>query len=329
MAEQVLRQALNKVRVVGIAQESTLEKKSFNDKVTGQPYNCISGDITIKTGEDETHVVSYFAKELTSKGELNKNYKALTTIMNEIVTVADVAQGLTEGEPSKLICQGELGLNEYKGNDGEVKSFPKINGKFSPTRHKDGEFVTEATFDIEGIVKSVRPEIINEDEETGRLKIDLYVPLFKGVVIPLSFITDETVNQTGIDYLTENFTPRSSVNIYGRMVNKSKKIERVVEAGFGQNKTEITYDRTREFAVNGGSLYEEGVHDKQVFNVSLLKEAIANRERHLATIKERETNQPQEQKQAGFGNAPSTPVNTAPQTKPQEDDGLGDLFGED
>lgn len=325
MTEQVLlRQASNKVDVVGVAQESTLEKKVFNDKLTGQPYNAISGDVTIKTSEDETHVVSYFAKELTAKGEANKNYKALTTIMNEIITVADLAQGLVEGEASKLNCQGELSLNEYKGTDGEIKSFPQITGKFSPTRHKEGEFVPKATFDVEGIVKSVRAELINE-EETGRLKVDLYIPLYAGKVIPLSFVTGDSVNQTGIDWLLENFTPRSSVNIYGGMVNKSKKIERVIESAFGANKTETTYERTREFAIIGGVLYEEGTHDKQIFDVKLLKEALANRERHLATIKERES-KPQEQKQAGFGNGETKPP---VDTKPQEDDGLGDLFGED
>lgn len=330
MAEQVLlRQANNKVKVVGVAQESTLESKSFNDKVTGQPYTAISGDITIKTGEDETHIVSYFAKELTTKGELNKNFKALTTIMKEIITVADVAQGLTEGEPSKLICQGELALNEYKGSDGEVKSFVKINGKFSPTRHKDGEFKTEATFDIEGIIKAVRKETVGEDnEETGRLKIDLYVPLYQGKIIPLLFVTDDSVTSQGVDYIEENFLKHTSVNLYGNMVNKSKKIERVVESGFGANKTETTYERLREFAVIGGVLYEEGVHDKQVFEVSLLKEALANRNRLLDTIKEREVASKDQPKQTGFGNAPTTPVNTAPQAT-KEDDGLGDLFGED
>lgn len=329
MAEQLLRQALNKVEVVGIAQESTLELKEFNDKVTGQPYKAISGDITVKINEEETQIVSYFAKELTKKGEPNKNFKALTTIMKELVTVADIAQGLAEGEPARIVCQGELTLNEFKSNDGEIISNPRINGKFSPSRFKGeaNQFQPKAEFDVEGIVaKAVIEETDKDANETGRLKIQLYVPLYGGKVIPLTFVTNETLPQGGKDYLMDNFVKSASVRVYGDLVNKSKKIERVIESGFGENKTDVSYERTREFIATGGTLYEDGVH-KEVFDVSLLKEALANRERYLSTIKESEKAD-DKPKQAGFGNG-SQPTTTAPQNKPSEDDGLEDLFGED
>lgn len=326
MAEQVLRQALNKVDVWGYAQESTLAVKQFNDKQTGQPYTAIMGDVTVKTGEDETHIISYFAKELTKDGAVSKNFKALKTAIEEMVTVADVAQGLATGEPSMLMCQGELSLNEYKGQDGEVKSFVKVNGKFAPSRFK-GEasaFEPKAKFDIEGIVyKTTKPETDKEGEETGRLTIDIYVPLYAGKIVPLSFVTNPALSQTNKDYLEENFVKGASINIYGDLVNKSKKIERVIEAGFGEAKTETTYERVRDFVAIGGSLYESGVH-QQAFDVSLLKEAIANRERFLASLEVKEQ-KPQQEKSAGFGGEkPQTatpPKNTTPD--------IDDLFGED
>jgi len=326
MAEQLLREALNKIEIVGYAQESTLEKKEFKDNI-GKPYTCISGDITVKISEEETQVVSYFAKELTQKGEVNKNYKALTTIMNELVTVADIAQGVSEGEPSRIECQGKLTLNEYKGNDGEVKSFPKISGRYSPTRYKGEakDFNPKAKFDIEGIVKSLKAETDKDENETGRLKIQLYVPLYGGKIIPLTFVTGETLPQGGKDYLTDNFQSRASVRIYGDLVNKSKKIERVIESGFGENKTDVTYERTREFIATGGTLYEEGVH-KEVFDISLLKEALANRERHLSALKEKEKTDDKPKPTAGFGNG-FQPTNAKKNEK--QDDGLDDLFGED
>lgn len=328
MAEQLLREALNKVEVVGIAQESTLEvKKDYKDD-KGQPYTCISGDITVKINEEESHVISYFAKELTKKGEPNKNFKALTTIMNEMITVADVAQGLTEGEPSRIECQGKLTLNEYKGNDGEVKSFPKITGQFSPSRFKGeaSEFEPKATFDIEGIVKATVPETDKDENETGRLKIQLYVPLYGGKVIPLTFVTSESLPQGGKDYLVDNFVSRASVRVKGVIVNKSKKIEREIESGFGENIIETTYERSREFTAVSGVLYEEGVH-KEAFDVSLLKEAIANRNRDLATLKEQVKDDSKQQQKTGFGEDSQPKANTKPQEK--QDDGLDDLFGED
>ena len=332
MAEkaQVLRQALNKVDVWGYAQESTLAVKSFNDKVTGQPYTCIAGDVTIKTGDDETHVIAYFAKELTKDGAVSKNFKSLQTAMEEMVTVADIAQGIATGEPSMLTCQGELALNEFKTQAGEVVSNARINGKFAPSRFKGekSEFTPKAEYTIEGIVyKTVMPEIVN-DEETGRLKIELYVPLYAGKIIPLSFLTLPTLPQNQKDYLEENFTKGASIKIWGKLVNKSKKIERVIEAGFGEDTVETTYERTREFITIGGALYEVGVHDGQVFDTSLLKEAIANRERYLASLVAKDNAPQQQQNTAGFGGATQTAPQTPPQqTAPQND--LDDLFGED
>lgn len=330
MAEQLLREALNKVEVAGFAQESTLERKEMKDKTTGLPYVAIQGDVTVKINEEESHSVSYFAKELTKKGEPNKNFKALTTIMNEMVTIADVAQGLTEGEPSRIECQGKLSLNEYKGNDGNIVSFPKINGQFTPSRFKGDvkDFKPHATFDIEGIVKATVAETDKDENETGRLKIQLYVPLYGGKVVPLNFVTDEKLPQGGKDYLTDNFVSRASVRVYGNIINKEIKIEREVESGFGENKIDVTFERTREFVATGGTLYEEGVH-KEVFDVSLLKEAIANRNRELATLKEQVKD---DKPKAGFGEgsqASKTAPSTAPQANQKKDDGLDDLFGED
>ena len=328
MAEQVLRQALNKVDVWGYAQESTLEEKTFNDKVTGQPYNAISGDVTIKTGEDETHVISYFAKELTKDGAVSKNFKSLKTAMDEMVTVADIAQGFTDGEPSALMCQGELTLNEYKAQDGEVRAFVKVNGKFAPSRFKGerSEFEPKAEYTIEGIVyKNIIAEMDKNDEETGRLKIEIYVPLYKGKIVPLSFVTVPTLPQNQKDYLEENFTKGASIKLWGKLVNKSKKIERVIEAGFGEDTVETTFERVREFITVGGALYEEGVH-KEKFDTSLLKEAIAIRERFLASLEVKEQ-KPQQQQQAGFGG--EAPVKTTTPPANEAKDNLEDLFGED
>ena len=327
MAEQVLRQAFNKVDVWGYAQESTLEVKSFNDKETGQPYKAISGDVTIKTSEDETHVISYFAKELTKEGAVSKNFKSLKTAMDEMVTVADIAQGYADGEPSMLMCQGELSLNEYRGQDGEVKSLVKISGKFAPSRFKGerSEFEPKAEYTIEGIVyKNIIAEIDKDGEETGRLKIEIYVPLYKGKIIPLSFVTKPTLPKNQKDYLEDNFTKGTSIKLWGKLVNKSKKIERVIEAVFGEDTVETTYERVRELLIVGGALYEEGVHN-EVFDTSLLKEAIANRQRFLASLEVKEQKQQAKQK-AGFGE--EAPTKTAPKNN-KIDDNIEDLFGED
>lgn len=323
--EQVLRQAFNQVEISGIAQESTLELKEFVDKSTNLPYKAIIGDVTVKISEDETQVVSYFVKQLTKDGAENKTFKAMNTIMNEMVTMADVAQGYKSGEPSLITCKGRLELNDYMGRDGELKSFPKITGQFSPTRFKGNveEFTPKATFDIEGIMKASATEELKDEQPTGRVKIQLYVPMFGGKIIPLSFVTTNKLKSNDVDYLLDNFVKNASVRIHGLLVNKSKKIEREVALGFGESKIETTYERVREYMVIGGSVYEEG--NKNEFDVSLLKEAVANRDRYLSTLKApAQDNKPANN--VGFGSGFGA---SQSQNNTKDDDGLADLFGED
>lgn len=330
MSEQLLRQAKNEVLLVGQVSESTLEKKEFVDKHTGKPYNVISGDVTIKVSEDESHTVSYFSKELNKDGGKNKGYQALETAMDKLVTIADIAQGYSDGKPSAVVCKGSLGLNEYKGADGNIMSFPKINGSFAPSTVKGEKFEPSATFDIEGIVKKVVKEQV-DGEETGRVKLELYVPLYGGKVVPLGFISDVSVGDDGVDYIEDNFVAKSSINIWGKIINKFKEVTRTKEGGFGQAKEETTTTRIREFAVTGGDLYEEdGKNEKLIFDIKLLKEALANRERDLAALRERESsNSSTTKKNPGFGSSAKNESKANKKVDEDLEDELGDLFGED
>lgn len=326
--EKKLRQADNKVTVVGTLAESTLEIKTFDEKDGSGTYEAIAGDLTIKINEDESHVVFYFQKKFTKEGKINKNFKALTTVMNEYASIADIAQGLKEGEPTKLKANGEIVLNEFYAQD-ELISRPRINGKFSPSRIKDdSDFKPEATFDVEAIIKSVQPEM-EQGEPTGRMKINTYIPTYSSV-IPVTFVTDKNMKPEHVDYVESNFTKGMSIRLYGDFINRSKKIVRVVEAVFGENTEETTYEKVQELAVKGGVPYEEdGANENKIFDLALLKEALTARERHLATLKERaEQKKDEAPKQEGFGTGASTskPSNNVPK---EIANGLGDLFGED
>lgn len=333
MTEQTLRQAKNEVKISGKVAEVDLAVKDFIDKITKQPYKAIMGRVTIKINEEESHAVSYFIKEFTKTGAKNKSYLGLQTFMDKTVSIADIASGLApEGSSPSIVAvnNAQVGLNEYKAADGNIISNLQLSATFPPSEVKNLEnFEPTAEFDIEGIVKSVSLETKKDDdgveEETGRAKINLYVPLYGGAVIPLTLVTDTELGAEGADYATETFTPKTSVNLWGNFVNKSKEIRRKKEGGFGSSKDEVTFVRVRELSVTGGMAYEEDVHTKQIFDVKLLKEALANRERKLATIKEAEAPAPAAKKPNGFSASNTVPKNTNTQTKEQDAE-LDSLF---
>lgn len=328
MAEQTLRQAGNTVKISGKVAEVKLTEKEFIDKNTKQPYTAIMGDVTIKVNDDESHTVKYFIKELTKAGAANKSFLGLKTFMEKTVSIEDIAKGLADEGASPSIVSinnAQIGLNEYKAADGNIISNLQLSATFPPSEIKNLEnFVGKAEFDIEGIVKSVTMEM-KDEEETGRAKIALYVPLYGGAVIPVNLVTSEKLGAEGAEYAVDNFTPKSSINLWGNFVNKHKEIVRKKEGGFGESKEEVTTVRVRELSVTGGTVYEEDIHTKQIFDVKLLKEALANRERKLATIKEAEAPAKKEEKKTGFGAGAST----KPKTEIKTDDDLDNLFGED
>lgn len=298
---KTLRQAENEVVIVGTLVEKNLEVKEFDDRTNGGKYKAMTGNVVIRTGENETHTVRFFAKEKTQKGETSKQFTGLETVNAEYVSVADAAE--KEGVQASVVrVVGTLGLNEYFGQDGKLKQFNQIDGRFI-SRLKDGADSTpKAEFDIEGLVNKVVEEY-KDDEETGRAHIELVVPLYNSKVIPLTFV----VSGEGKDYVVENFTKGSSVRVYGDIVNFRQETKKIIEMGFGKPKEEVTVTFKNENAVTGGTVYEEGIHDGKIFGTDLIQQALVERNKFLEDLKTRsQKNDNKQEQRNSFGSAAKT-----------------------
>lgn len=304
--KQQLREAGNTVTIVGTLVEKNLEVKEFqNRQKVGETYNAITGELHIRTSEHEVHRVRFFSKEFTNAGAESRQFKALQTVQNEYVSVADLAEREdkedAEGNeltPTKLRIRGRMGLNEFYGQDGQLRQYEQIDGQFASRLDADDKTPFGAEFDVEGIVKRVIEEFDKDGEETDRAKIELLMPLYNGRVIPMNFVVGN--EQGGKDYVMDNFEQGSSVRVYGQLKNIREVKTREVEMGFGQNKIEEDVTYVNENSIQGGSVYEESVHDSKIFDLTLLKDANVEREKYLEGLKTRA-----EQRQAQ-GGAPKT-----------------------
>jgi hypothetical protein len=274
-----------------------IENKEISSNGEKRKMDVIMGSITVRTGENELHTVRLYSRELTTKGEKNKMFEGYKTVMNEMVTVTDISEGKApEGaEPTKLRVNGSLSKSEYF-NEGGFNAFLQTQGRFvNRVKTEEGHtFEPKATYDVEGIVISRMPEI-KDGEETGRQKVRLLIPTYNGA-IEEEFISRE---QDG-EYIEENFEVNGTVNLYGAIINYSKKIEKEIEAGFGENKVEISYESVRELGIRGGKVYDED--SNKAFSQEQINALQAKRNEQLAKLEaDFQARQSGGDKKDGFG----------------------------
>lgn len=302
MAEQnTLRQADNEVVVEGLLQEVRIDENK-----TGDGREFIGGEIDIEVSEGSVHTLRVFSMKHKKDGSENGIFKGLKTVKDEYVSIAKV--GRDEADKVR-VNTAQLGVNDYVGGDGQVKTFPQLSTNFINRVQANDVFEPKAEFEVELFVKSVAEETNKEGEETGRIKLKGYVPQFGGSVAPLEFVAEGD----GAEYIRDTYEAGHTVKIYGEIVNKVEITKIKEEVGFGKPKEKIKRNFVREFLITGGSEpYEEenvNAYDSKVINKALterevyLEGLIKKAEEKGKNGKNKGASKKEEKK--GFGNKPS------------------------
>lgn len=275
MAEQnIIREADNVVRI-----EGTLLEVRGGEWKNGEGIGI---ELDIEVAENEVHTVYAMSKYKKKDGTENSIAKGLQTILDEYLTVAKHGR---ENADKVRITQGIITLNEYFGQDKQLHSKPRIITNFVNRLKVDDTFEPKAEFEVEIFVKSVVPEIKN-DEETGRVKINAIIPLYGGRVIPFEFV----VSKEGSQFVEDNYETGSTVRVYGDIINFKEIIEQEVPVAFGKPQKRVTSKSIREYLITGGTEpYDE--EDKNVFSIETIKKAMVERETYLQELKSKSKQQ--------------------------------------
>lgn len=302
-----LREGENVVTMEGLL----LEKRSFSGK-TGDGREYLSATLTIETEQDASqHQVEMFSMKLTRDGSENGIYNSLQTVVDEYKAVADVgreeADKVRIEAPTGTFNNGELGLNDYVGGDGMLRSFPEISATFVNRIPAGETYNPHAKFSVEIMVDSVIPEIKNE-EETGRVRLNGFIPQYGGRVVPFEFV----VNKDGSGYVEDNYQKGDTVTVYGEIINAKEVKESTIVAAFGEDQVRTSTEYVREFEVTGGSepLDED---DLRAFNPEAVQTAMVNREVYLEGLKEKAKQKKKPARRTGFDTTATTskPASTA------------------
>ncbi|PLR72196.1 hypothetical protein [Bacillus sp. UMB0728] len=302
MTEQkTLREAANNVVIEGLLLE-----------VRHQEWKSGKGlsiELDIEVAENEIHTVHGMSQYKKKDGSDNGIAKGYNTVIEEYKSVA--SHGRDEADKVR-INQGKIGVNEYYGEDGMLRSFPQLSSNFFNRLSAGDAFEPKAEFEVEIFVKSVVPEM-KDDEETGRAKIKAIIPVFGGRVIPFEFV----VSEEGAEYVQDNYEVGSTTKVFGNIVNFKEKKVVLEKAAFGKDKEKVTYNTVREYLVNGGvDPYEED--DAKAYTVEQIQAAMVERETYLEEMKNKEKEPKKEDKKTGFGSKASSEKKDAPAKKKVE-----------
>ena len=330
LSTQLLQSFENRVTISGLASKSDVELKSFKNRKDGSEYRAYTGRVSIRTSENEVHTVQVFTREFKADGTENKLFKSMETLFDKLVTLEDVAQweGSEEEAPqaTKLFCFANLDLNEYF-REGQLNSALQPRA-ITLSSAKADKYEPHASFDLDAIVIKVTDEF-KLGEETGRKILHVMHPTYNGS-LPFELVVEEG---EGAEYVEENFEVGSTVNVYGDIINFSKKIEDggSSKGGWGVAKAKPKWENKRELLLSGGTVMDE--ENPKTLEIEQIKHLQALRNQHLASLEERSQGggeQEAPKKKAGFSSEKKSPVDKkealtgAPAKKPKAD--LGSLF---
>lgn len=278
MANQEIRQALNKIDITGVVKEHKLTSGKSDDG------KYINGSIVVKAGEFTEITVKVFVTETTSKGKVKKAYENLEKILKgEVKTLVEVS----EEEAVKVRLWGNEGFTpqfreeifkpenatEVVTKVGVDLGFGNItiDNKITPEDYK-------ATFDVEVFVESVEEELNKDNEETGRVIIKGWCPVYGGSVIPLELkagiVEDEEGEYDFAEDIRSSIDPDTTVNFWGD-INYISIIEKTAKGGsLGRAKVEEKRTYIHDLVAIGADFIE----GENEYDIDDIKQARIERE---------------------------------------------------
>ena len=286
----MLRQAENRVRIEGILSEINLKYGSFVKN--GATVDNIGGNIkilvhqTINSEDITLEIPVYmFATKFTNAGKPNPAYESIEKVMTEYVSIAS---GAGEAGADKVrITNGNIRMNEYYNQQGQLVSFPRINASF--VTKATGEFRPEASWSLEFAVSSMDfvTDADGVEVEPKKLRIKVIVPQYGGKVDTMEFYA---TNPRVIDAITSYWENQKTYSAKGRLNFTNTTREVIEECDFGEPDVRIQTVSVSELIVTKGT--QSAMEDDMEFKPADLAAALKEHKAYLETLKDKTSQKP-------------------------------------
>jgi hypothetical protein len=298
--KQNLKESFNKVTLIGKLVSKDI-KQGVVKQGDRQGQNYISAKFVVRVADNSDIQVEAFAFEKTNSGDTSKIYSNMLTVEEDYVSIE---KGGEDTADIVAVKNGRYAINDYVGQDGMVKSFPKFTTSFITRDARIEE--SQSTFEVEMAIQTIKEEKDKDGETTGRVIVSGFIVNYNGSVAPITLISPKD-DEDGIgDFILDTFSAGESVRLNGDIIYATVVKESTAGNSFGR-KTSTTVQE-RELVIRGGSseplLDSEG---EPKFDIKLMKKAIADRQVYLDGLLEKAksgNNNKKEDKEFGRSSKP-------------------------
>lgn len=272
MNETKLRNADANLEVEGILSEKALEL--ITDK---NNKNVIRGYVVFKLNDLDFVTVNVYVSEFTKNGEQSKAYPNVLTVMNEYKSIAEVGEDAADRVRCKSV---QVQPNSYVGKeDLMVHENVRYSASFFTRITDPTKYEPTARMEIEAYVQSVIDEFTVQGEATGRLKVKLYIPTYKGVE-PMDAYISETIAEDFKDMVSIGQT----VLLAGMPINRNEVKENVIHMAMGGDIVKKSSKRISEIVFDQANPYDED--DPKSFSTEAIRAGLVERDLRLKKDKE-------------------------------------------
>lgn len=284
----MLKQAENSVKIEGILSE--IDLKTGTSVKNGKSTEYIGGSIKVRVTQMLNGVnteldipVFMYAGKLKNDGNPNPAYASIERVMNEYVSIA--AGGIDNADRIR-ITNGNIRMNEYYGQTGNLNSYPRINASFITKLTDLTKFTPEATFSVVFVIGSMGYDVDKDGVEIeNRFKIRGILPQYGGSVDVVDFYA---TSPSVISAVSSYWNQGDTVKINGKLNFTSTVEEKMVEVDFGEPRMERRTVSVSELIITGGS--QTPLDGDFAYDADEIQSALAERQTRLAKAKEEAKN---------------------------------------
>lgn len=255
--------------------EGILSEKKLEEVVNDDGKRTIKGSVVVKVDDTNFITLNVWVNEVTAKGAQNNAFAGMQTVMNEYQSIAEVG----EEAATRVFCKrGQLQPNSYVNKeDLMVHTGVRYSASYL-TRVAPDKFSPRAEFEVEAFINTMLEEMDTEGQPTGRLKMGLFVPTYRGIE-PLELIIPEEI----ADAFDSTFERGQTTRIYGKILNCTIVKEKVIKLVVGGERKERSTSWINELQVTGATAaYDEEFE----FAAEAIQKALVERDLRLQKEKE-------------------------------------------
>lgn len=303
----------NTVHIEGLLYQHKLEEKVTGEKSKNPGTKYIRGTIEVATDNAHLNIVTIrytYVVPTTSKGKVNKTYTVLKNILDGVYG-SIMENGLEKA--TALRIDSAVGLNEfYSDNNGQEELVSvKINdGGFIHVINEndiDPDEGQRCKFRCDMIITNYTYKEANEERnipERGIIKGCVFN--YSKDLLPVEFTVTNPLAMDYFDSLGVSSSHPFPTTIWGREISDTVVIKETVESAWGEPTINEKRINRKDYVIVGAKPEPYEWDSEEFITATEFKEAIANREVKLATLKKQREDYKASQKAAPSAFQPSS-----------------------